>query len=488
MLARRAGLGDQFVIGHEGFRVMCSAINGAAAGSLSDSRQAPRTAAMAWAAWSSVRACTRASGTPRSTRVPIGSSADRPTDGSIASRLSRRPPPSATTAMPSARALRSWSWLHKWSSLVCTVFMLLLCLTGLPLIFHHEIGELTGTDVSAPDMPKGTPHVSLDRVLEAARAKYPDRVVQFVSLDEEDPNIWFVTLTPTPDPTDDFRSVAVDARTGAVLAQPRFDEGFLWIMFKLHVDLFAGLAGKLFLGLMGLLLLVAIVTGVVLYAPFMRKLRFGEVRRERSARVKWLDLHNLLGIVTLVWALVVGATGMINTWADLLIKLWQYDALTTLLAPYKGQPLVEEPARAPVQRMLEAAKAHAPHMRVGFIAFPGTAFSSPHHHTFFMRGNQPLTARLLQPVMVDAQTAQFTAAPEVPWYIATLLLSQPLHFGDYGGMPLKLVWALLDLITIVVLGSGLYLWLKRRQPRSLVDEAGAVVAGPAQELPQIRPQ
>ena len=134
--------------------------------------------------------------------------------------------------------------------------------------------------------------------------------------------------------------------------------------------------------------------------------------------------------------------------------------------------------------MLVAAKAQAPHMRVGFIAFPGTSFSSPHHHTFFMRGTEPLTARLLQPVMVDAQTAQVTASPEVPWYIATLLLSQPLHFGDYGGLPLKIVWALLDLITIVVLGSGLYLWLKRRQPRSLLDEAGVRLAGASQDLPQ----
>lgn len=44
----------------------------------------------------------------------------------------------------------------------------------------------------------------------------------------------------------------------------------MWVMFKLHVDLFAGLPGTLFLGFMGLLLLVAIVSGVVLYAPFMR--------------------------------------------------------------------------------------------------------------------------------------------------------------------------------------------------------------------------
>jgi len=373
------------------------------------------------------------------------------------------------------RALRSWSWLHKWSSLVSTAFMLLLCITGLPLIFHHEIGHLLGTEVEAPAMPADTPHVSLDRVLDKARALHPDRVVQFASQPDDSTDLWFVTMTPTPEPTDDFRSVAVDARTGEVLAQPRFDEGFMYVMFKLHVDLFAGLPGKLFLGFMGLLLLVAIVSGVVLYAPFMRKLDFGEVRRERSRRIKWLDLHNLLGVVTLVWAFVVGATGMINTWADLLIKYWQYDQLSVLLTPYKGQAAVPVAERGPVQRGLEVALAHAPEMKVSFIAFPGTAFSSPHHNTFFLRGTAPLTSKLLQPVLVDAKTAEITAAPELPWYLAALLISQPLHFGDYGGMPMKILWALLDIITIIVLISGLYLWLRRKETQPIAEEAGAVV-------------
>jgi uncharacterized iron-regulated membrane protein len=50
----------------------------------------------------------------------------------------------------------------------------------------------------------------------------------------------------------------------------------------------------------------------------------------------------------------------------------------------------------------------------------------------------------------------------MPWYVSALLLSQPLHFGDYGGLPLKILWAFLNSIAIVVLGSGLYLWLKKR--------------------------
>ncbi len=377
--------------------------------------------------------------------------------------------------MPTARSIRVWSWLHKWTSLVCTLFMLLLCLTGLPLIFHHEIGHLLGTEVEAPERPAGMPHQPLDRIIDAAKAAFPDRVVQFASPHEDDPNVWFATMTPTPEPTDDFRSVAMDSRTAEVISTPRFDEGFMWVMFKLHVDLFAGLPGMLFLGLMGLLLLVSIVSGVVLYAPFMRKLDFGEVRREKSTRIKWLDLHNLLGIVTLVWLFVVGATGMINTWADLMIKYWQHDQLSALLAPYKGQPMVPPTERASLQQSMEAALASQPGRDVAFIAFPGTAFSSPHHTTFFLRGATPLTSRLLQPVLVDAKTAEVTAAPKLPWYLMMLLVSQPLHFGDYAGMPMQILWALLDIATIIVLGSGLYLWLKRRQPRALADEAGAVM-------------
>ena len=52
-------------------------------------------------------------------------------------------------------------------------------------------------------------------------------------------------------------------------------------------------------------------------------------------------------------------------------------------------------------------------------------------------------------------------ARPMPWYYQALALSRPLHFGDYGGLPLKILWAALTLFTIIVLGSGLYLWLAK---------------------------
>ena len=382
----------------------------------------------------------------------------------------------------SPNKLRRWGWIHKWSSLVCTVFMLLLCLTGLPLIYHHEIGHLLGTDVEAPAMAADTPRGNIDAVLASAQALYPNKIPMYMSQESDEPAIWNVTLGDHPN-DEHYKPIAVDARTTRVITEPAFEGGaFMSTMFRLHVDLFAGLYGKLFLGFMGLLLIVAVVSGVVLYAPFMRKLDFGEVRHERSRVIKWLDLHNLLGIVTLVWVFVVGATGMVNTWADLLLKYWQNTEIAEMLKPYEGQPKAEK--MASIHDAILRAEAAEPGMKVGFVAFPGTPFTSSHHYGIFMRGDEAFSSRLYKPVLIDAATGEITDRRELPWYLTALLLSQPLHFGDYGGQAMKLLWALLDIGTIIILGSGLYLWLKRSR-KSKAAKTTQQTAPAAQEAPAL---
>jgi uncharacterized iron-regulated membrane protein len=360
------------------------------------------------------------------------------------------------------RTIKSWYRVHKWTSLICTIFLLVLCLTGLPLIFYHEIDHLLGNAIEAPELPAGTPMAALDRVVATGMARYPQEYIQFVSWDPDEPNLVYLSMAKAPDaPPDDNRFLVVDGRTAALLGEGNFQDGLMPFLLELHVEMFAGLPGKLFLGLVGLLFVVAIVSGLVVYGPFMRKLDFGTVRKDRAARLKWLDLHNLLGIVTLTWALVVGATGVINTWADLVIQLWRYDQLSAMVAPYKDKP---PPATlTSLDAAVATARAAAPDMTPSFVAFPGSLFSSKHHYMVAMRGTAPLTARLIKPVLVDAETAALTDTRDLPWYVTALLVSQPLHFGDYGGMPLKIIWAVLDVITIVVLASGLYLWIARRR-------------------------
>jgi uncharacterized iron-regulated membrane protein len=356
-------------------------------------------------------------------------------------------------------SIKTWAWVHKWSSLICTVFMLLLCLTGLPLIFGHEIGHLLGDEVEPPIMAVDTPLASMDDVIASAKARYPNDVVQYVFKEPDESTFWFVSLGKTP-LDEDNKFLMIDSRTAKILDEPKFDEGFMHIMFRLHVDLFAGLPGMLFLGLMGFLMVIAVVSGAVLYAPFMRRIAFGEIRKNRTSKLKRLDTHNFLGVVTLVWVFVVGLTGVINAWSDLVVNYWQADQMAEMTAPYKDLP---PPTRfASIQAGIDIAEELEPDLNLAFIAFPGTAFSSPHHYGIFMNGNSPLTARLYKPVLIDAQTAALTDSREIPWYMAGLLISQPLHFGDYGGMTLKIIWAILDILTIVVLWTGLMLWWKKR--------------------------
>ena len=356
--------------------------------------------------------------------------------------------------------IRAWSRVHTWSSLICTTFLLMLSLTGLPLIFHAEIDAALNPEAWTPANPDGA-LLPLDDLMASALAARPGEVALFMSFDEDRPVV-NVTTGSRPDASQpEMHLASYDRTSGAPVPRADRGEGVMHFLLQLHTDLFLGLPGMLFLGSMGLVFVVAVISGIVLYAPFTRRIAFGTLRVKRSARVKWLDYHNLLGIVTVAWVLVVGLTGVVNTLANPLIDLWKHTELADLMAEHAHGDIAT--ARSSLDAAVAAAVAAAPDMTLQFIAFPGGAFSTDRHYAVFLHGNTPLTAHLITPVLVDATTGAFVGLREMPWYNKLLALSRPLHFGDYGGLPLKMVWAALTLFTIVVLASGLYLWFVRRR-------------------------
>jgi|GEM_PF-25541 len=379
--------------------------------------------------------------------------------------------------------LKAWFLVHKWTSLVCTLFLLLLCLTGLPLIFAEEIDHLAEPHVDQIAAPG--PARNFDDQVNTALAQYPGNVPLFVGWDPEANTMYVNTGARADTPPPQMKTALLDSSTGAVVPAAQFNEGVMYFILRLHTDLFLGLPGMLFMGAMGLLFAVAIVSGLVLYGPFMRRQRFGTLRTGRSRRLAWLDLHNVIGVVTLGWALVVGITGAINTVAKPLEAAWQSEQLGEFAARYAGQP--RPTTLASLQDAVDTALAAAPGMRPAFVSFPGTGYSGDHHYGVFMQGNTPLTERLYRPVLIDAANGELTAQPQLPTYMSVLLLSQPLHFGDYGRLPLKILWALLDLLTIAVLVSGLYLWIKRGNTDARVTGIERAEKTGAPHEPSVRP-
>jgi uncharacterized iron-regulated membrane protein len=354
-------------------------------------------------------------------------------------------------------SLRTWDSIHRWSSLICTVSLLILCLTGLPLIFHEEIESLmdnhpVATNLEAPQ--------DLDATIKAALADNPNKVIQYIAFDEGQTSIANIATGPATNAAPSYTEYSYyNTHTATKVDMPPVTDGLMWFILELHRNLLLGLNGALFIGSMGLFFLISLISGVVLYAPFMRKLKFGEVRTKNTTKLKWLDLHNLFGITTVAWAFIVCITGTINTLSVPIASLWQSGQLAEMTAPYKDLPLVTEFTSA--KDALFVAQSAALDMKPFIIAYPGTPFSSKHHYAIFMKGKTPLTSRLLTPALIDAQTGELTAMRAMPWYVSLMFISQPLHFGDYGGLPLKIIWALFDIIIIIILLSGVYLWIKR---------------------------
>jgi uncharacterized iron-regulated membrane protein len=369
--------------------------------------------------------------------------------------------------MPVPINIKRWFWVHRWTSLICTLFLLMLCLTGLPLIFEEELDQWLSKNPPYASLPKDTPMASLDDMVHIARQRYPSHVVSFVFVDDDEPQVR-VNMLPNYDAAPNLsHSLQFDARTARLLKDEppitQQSQTFTGLMLSLHRDLFMDLPGELFLGFMGLLFVFSIISGILLYGPYMKKLKFGAIRKDRSRRLKWLDLHNLLGIVTMVWLLVIGITGVFNELSTPLFGIWQQTDVKKMLQPYQGKRAPAPDEQSSPQTAFETAQKALPGMTVTSVVFPGFKFGSPYHYLLWTKGNTPLTSRLFSPVLVDARSGELSTVVKMPWYLRSLEVARPLHFGDYGGTPLKIIWALFDLAAIFVLISGIYLWFARRK-------------------------
>lgn len=372
------------------------------------------------------------------------------------------------TSRSPSRWFRFNCWLHRWTSLVATPFFLVLCLTGTVLIFHEEIDDLLGVvpEVEADPATQRPIADSVARVL----AAFPDERVGSVSIDPENhPGVLLVATLPN-DGAGDFNDASLrftDLTTGEPIDARDPSKSLTGVLLELHAQWFLGPFGELFGALIALLVLLSLLSGLVVYAPYARRVAFGMLRRGRGARILQIDLHNLIGTAVLGWALVVTVTGLLLGFSTLAIGIWQATELAGLRAHADGlEPVDVRNPPVDVDRAFAAARASAPPgWKVVTAIFPGTQFSTPRHYTVLLEGTEGIEQRLFRVAAIDAATGEVAAAVAPPAYLKAIVLSQPLHFGDYGGLPLKLLWTACTWLTLFITANGAWLWWDRRRRR-----------------------
>jgi uncharacterized iron-regulated membrane protein len=258
----------------------------------------------------------------------------------------------------------------------------------------------------------------------------------------------------------------IDPRTGEVL--PTGQHGFGAVWRRIHTDALLGRLGRYSIGLLGLLMLMSTATGLLAHRKMFRQLFTW--RRGRSFRTSSGDLHKLLGVWGSAAHLMFGFTGAILGLLNILILVSAFVAYGgdkgAAVAAVLGPPLEPSGTRAELpklQPLLERAReegppAHwntlrimAPHdaaAQVEVAGFPKGTIAMRHSLRFEGRGERN---RVHQ---VDwVHTGPFQRA---------FGIVQPLHYADFGGGLVKLLYVVLGLCGAFLIGTGLVIWLDAR--------------------------
>lgn len=359
--------------------------------------------------------------------------------------------------------MQDWYKLHKWASLICAVFLLIMCVSALPLIFKREIADFNQLNRSAvSENAKGT-RPSLDKLAEESLALYPGYHLLAVYLDHEKQHVGFSLYSQGRG----YRYIQIHLGTGQIIV-PVADQKVKYeaipkviaFMSRMHIDMYLGSFGSKLLGFMCGMSVVALITGLWLYAPFMKNIAFGTIRSGHR-RIYWIDWHKLLGIVTLSWTLLLCISGFIFVFAGPIHNSWNDKTRAELLEDYQGLPF-------PVQRIsaddaVEIARATVPNRKITRIELPQEGGRMPWHYVIHTAG-EGFNAYVSQPVWIDAANGQITAVIEAPWYIQVLSMARPVHFNNHNTLPLKILWFITDALTCVMIITGIYAWFIKFRP------------------------
>lgn len=351
---------------------------------------------------------------------------------------------------------RLWQ-LHSWLGLAAGLGLLVIGLSGSLLIFHEELEALFNRElVRITPAPAG--RLPLDTLLAHAQRQLPEHEItgwlpQWDAADRAD--VLYVIRRGDKE----WLVATLDPYTGRLLASPRLGTTTLtgWLL-ELHYAFFADHAGLLAAGVFGLLLLALGFTGVWLYRDFWKN--FLTLRWRRGARILFSDLHKFVGIASVALNLVFGFTG----------AYWNFThVIGEWVAGEHGQKRIEQRLYAPTlsfDALARDAAQRLPGFRANFVSLP----SDPAAANVTLWGTVEPRAWFTSPygstIVYDAQTSAHCMTNDLraasAWTRAVDSF-RPLHFGDFGGPPVKILWALAGLAPGTLAITGFAIWWQRRR-------------------------
>jgi len=329
-------------------------------------------------------------------------------------------------------------------------------LSGSLLVYHPEIDRALNPGLWRVEM-RESPY-SLDASLAAVRETYAGDPIRNVRLPRQPGDTlecWIGNESP--------RKVYVDPYTARIVSVRGEHEGLMGTLHDLHVHLLAGETGETVMGSIGLVFLVLLGTGLVLWWPRGGRWRHAFRIRWREGRVKRIySMHRFAGIVSigvLVFSTLTGA-GMVfhqttNAVLGAVLGGPMRPPNPQLDAPHEGSTL-------PAGELMQRAQALLPEAMPTWIRPPPSNTApfvvrmryaeNPHPNGSTYVALHPGDGRALMVHDFRRASAGQNASD----------MKYPLHIGRFWGEGGRVLTVFIGLMPALLFVSGFLFWRGRR--------------------------
>jgi uncharacterized iron-regulated membrane protein len=345
--------------------------------------------------------------------------------------------------------------IHLYAGIVVALYAIVIGVTGSALVFQPQIRAWHDRGV-LQTQGKG-PRISVDDAVAAVHRVRPEFMIMSIRFPASEHDTYLLSSGHMGG-----HQFSVDPYSGRVIAELQPPHDFLSWLQELHFNLLGGKTGRLINGLGAAIMLLLAGTGIVIWWP-------GKVHWRRALSVSWksrwkrinYDLHNTVGFFTLLFLLVIAATGMYYSWPK------QVDALLIQVSHSQRKaaaPVANDPGRLrklPLSELLVRAQSSVPG------AWPSMVMTGHGRAAtkITLMSAGPRQYQYSSYVYLDPWRGDILRVDGVQgrsWGDTVLAWIPVLHFGTFGGGAVVYVaWMLLGLTPVLLGVSGLLMWWNR---------------------------
>ncbi|WP_299759786.1 PepSY-associated TM helix domain-containing protein [uncultured Pontibacter sp.] len=342
--------------------------------------------------------------------------------------------------------------IHHWCGLIAGIFILVISLSGVILVFDDDIDEAMFASHSQLEKPAGALHI--DKSIGWVRAENPSWDIRVPALPAKGNEALLYELRQGQ-----LRKwLFVHPETGEKLSTVgQAHNRFSYVVLNIHYNLLSGTPGKIIVLLVGLALLLLTVTGFILYRKSVVKvLTFRQKISFTSRRSMFSSLHRIIGVWALAFNLLMCVTGI-----SLAIAV-----VNAALKSGSNEVAVPE-IRASVDTALAAVNTAHPMFEVTYLRFPVNE-EGKIQLLGRLRSDPSYYGKFYSKIQADYRTGELSApyfVQDQPLLDRFLISLHPIHFGDFAGLFVKLLYAFFGLMPGILSISGFAIWHYRQQPQ-----------------------